>query len=506
MEPIKKIINKGSVRKDLKSFLRSLAVLLLAVMIIFGTTLAWIEGGKLASTLGQNCTVEAGAGLQFISFDKEVQNGKITLPTSQVLEDCSSVDGRNIFIPTVGSIQSSTPGNVEAITNLKFRSAVESDKITKYITQDFIIKSLEGSSSGSGTPIYIGRGSSFTCGASDDSKKAFRLSINFNDGSDPVVICPGLAPTDEFRLYSPVSSINEKGSPDPAPTEQEVYGMSKYYYGNTEIFTLPPGESRRVTVTLWLEGTDADCTKDILEGKDITLNLVLSTQDENMRTVTFVDHTPSTWVGMYGSNVFVVDQDNHSATYAMSKSADGTTYTARIPKGITNIYFQKTAASETVPGKQTLHNSWSFDENDNLDVSSTYYAIGRGTGDGAGGSYDDKNYGYWVNPECTGVITVTFTDNNGAYRAAAGAYPFIYVFGLNYYGGGSDKNLLGKGWTGFHMDRIGETDNYKFVIPAVKGATINFNGSSKSNQVEFKEGTNYTVNDQNANYEFSFSN
>lgn len=503
MEPIKKIINKGSVRKDLKSFLRSLAVLLLAVMIIFGTTVAWIEGGKLASTLGQNCTVEAGAGLQFIGFDKEVQNGKITLPTSEVLEDCSSVDGRNIFIPTVGSIQSPTPGTVST-QNLKFRSAVESDKNTKYITQDFIIKSLEGTSSGSGTPIYIGTGSSFSSTA--DSNKAFRMSINFNDGSDPVVVCPGLVLETEKRSYSPVSGIRSDGVADPTPTDRQANAMAMYYYGKTPIFTLPPGESRRVTVTLWLEGTDTDCTKDIVEGKDIKLNLVLSTQDENMRTVTFVDHTPSTWVGMYGSNVFVVDQDNTSATYAMSKSADGTTYTARIPKNINNIYFQKTAASETVPGEQTLHNSWSFNEDDNLDVSSTYYAIGRGTGDGAGGSYDDKNYGYWVDPDCTGVITVTFTDKNGTYRAAAGAYPYIYVFGLNYYGGGTDKNLLGKGWTGFHMDRIGETNNYKFVIPAVKGATINFNGGSDSNQVEFKEGTNYTVNDQNANYEFSFSN
>lgn len=499
---------KSYYSKDFKSFIRSIVALLMTVMLVLGSTFAWIEGGKDAKAEDGECTISAGAGLQFVSVnDGEINNGVLTLPGKLSLEDCSSVDGRNIFFPTTGSIR---PSNATTSTtdNLRFRSAVESDKNKKYITQDFIVTSLESKNedgTGGTTPIYIDASSVFEFGKTGG--KAIRLSLNFNDGSAPVVFCPALAITDnESRSVDAVASINSDGTKYTTQSSS-ANKLNKFAYGKTPVYSLPYGESRRVTVTMWLEGTDDDCTVDKVASASINMSLILSTEDLNMRTITFVDHTPSSWVANDTANVYVVNKANNNDYTLMSKS--GNTYTARIKNSIENIYFQRVTPGE-LPGTLDATNDWCDDSNKfdtTSNKSAMYYAIGRGSGKGlTGGSYDDKNYGYWVDENCTGVITVTFTDNGGKFASAAKAYPYIYVFGLKYYGGGSDNNLLGKGWSGFHMENIG-TNKYKFVIPAVKGATINFNGGSGGvNQKEFKEGSAYTVTDENENYSFSFSN
>lgn len=56
---------------DFKSFLRAIIALLVAVMLVFGSTFAWIEGSKNAGTAGDECTVTAGAGLQFLGFNSD---------------------------------------------------------------------------------------------------------------------------------------------------------------------------------------------------------------------------------------------------------------------------------------------------------------------------------------------------------------------------------------------------------------------------------------------------
>lgn len=470
---------KDYVRKDVRSFLRSLAVLLLVIMAVFGTTFAWIEGGKNASTAGENCTVEAGAGLQFIGVNADdISNGVLTLPTNISLQDCTSVDGRNFYIPTTGSIQAATPGVVADTANLKFRSAVDADvngKSAKIVTKDFIIKSLEGTSSGSSTPIYIGSASQFTC--NDSCKSALRLSINFNDGTAPVVLCPALSYANQQRDYKPVSGINNTGAAVPTPTTLKAESIAKYYYGATPLFTLPPGESRRVTVTLWLEGTDEACveseTNKIL-GQDISMKLYLTTEDSYMRTITFVDYTPSSWVKNAPegkvATMYVVES-NSGASYAMTRT-DDITYTASIPRGFTNIYFQRTTESALNTGDTNTFNYWSKDDSDSLDSSATYYAIGRGPGTDDKNPIDDKNYGYWVDSVCQGVIDIYYQDTNYTLASEASSEPYIHLF--------SDQTALFKPWDGdipnqgLRMERVGETNVYHFIAPA--NASFLFNG------------------------------
>lgn len=471
---------KSNYSKDFKSFIRSILALLMAVMLVLGSTFAWIEGSKKAEANGNECTVSAGAGLQFLGTG--VENGVLTLDNSTTLEDCSSVDGRNIFFPTTGSIQANTPGTVASTSGLIFRSAVESDKNVKYLTKDFIIKSLESkSTSGSSdlaTKIYIDSASSFT-GSEGIDLKPFRISLNFNDGTSPKVICPGLSKDTEESSYSPVGSISGNG--DPETTNAVAKQQGYYYYGKTPVYQLPHGESRRVTVTVWLEGSDEACSTAVA-AKNLDMNLILSTADSNMRTVTFVDYSPKQWVKEDNATMYVVDNDNKASTWVMS-SSDNKTYTAKIPTGVKNIYFQRTIASDKALGQQNDQNSWSVGDTDNLSSSSTYYAIGRGS------RYDTVNSGYWVDNSCTGVITIYYHDTNGTIQSSAGDYPHIYVYDSTLYGSGNNHILCDKSWSGFKMDKLGD-NSFAITIPAENGIKYIINDARDENDdTKRKEGT-----------------
>lgn len=492
MDKAKRHFNINSnYRRDIKSFLRSIVALLMAVMLIFGSTFAWIEGSKKAETNGNECTVSAGAGLQFIGIkNDDIDKGVLTLGGTSNLQDCSSVDGRNIFFPTTGSIRPAT--DTASITdNIKFRSSVQSDVTDKkYITKEFIIKSLESGSDAPDTPvgstkIYIDSSTIFTGNA--DFLKALRVSLNFNDGSAPIVICPGLTYDTETRPYSPVASIGDDGSATNI-ANMSALQHGHYYYGKTPVYKLPLGESRRVTLTVWLEGTDDNCTTDFAANKEFNMNLVLSTEDANMRTVTFVDYTPSTWVKNQNATMYVVNSETTTSTWAMS-SSDGITYTARIPKDIPSIYFQRTTNSDKTLGEQNAHNSWSVNDQDDLSNKSVFYAIGCGPGVFEGHPdwfIDDKNYGYWSDSADDQMIDLYFTDNHKRFNVAGsttvqGHSPFIDIYNSKF---STEANGRFKPYGGFEMEYVKQNSNdqpvYHMIIPADENCEIIINQNSSS--------------------------
>lgn len=484
--------------RDIKSFLRSIVALLMAVMLIFGSTFAWIEGSKKAETNGNECTVSAGAGLQFIEVSKgDIDKGVLTLGGTENFQDCSSVDGRNIFFPTTGSIRPAT-ATATITDNIKFRSAVESDfmavsndkSLGKYLRKDFIIKSLESGNDDPDTPvgstkIYIDSSTKFE--GNDDFLKALRVSLNFNDGSTPIVICPGLTYDTETRSYSPVASIVNDGSATIIPNMSALQ-HGYYYYGKTPVYKLPHGESRRVTLTVWLEGTDENCLTALAADKAFEMNLVLSTEDANMRTVTFVDYTPSTWVKNQNATMYVVNSETTTSTWAMS-SSDGITYTARIPKNITSIYFQRTTNSDKTLGEQNAHNSWSVGDADDLSNKSVFYAIGCGPGVFEGHPdwfIDDKNYGYWSDSADDQMIDLYFTDNHKRFNVVGssnvqGHSPFIYIYNSKF---STVAQGLFKPYGGFEMEYVKQNSSdqpvYHMIIPADENCKIIINQNSSS--------------------------
>lgn len=447
--------------RNSKGFFKSIVALLLAVMLVFGTTFSWIEGSKNTKVEDEECTIQGGAGVEFLAVESgTIQNNTLSMQSGVILQDCSSVDGRNFYFPTTGSIRPSTETS-SATDNLVFRKGVEEDVNTKYLSEDFIVNSLESSETSGTTKIYISTASTFTCSGS--SLLPFRISLNFNDGTDPVVICPGVTKSGEQRQANAVSSIDSEGKA--TVSSSTALPMSDYYYGLTPVFELPNGESRRVTVSVWLEGTDSDCTVANVASKDIEMNLILSTEDTNMKQITFVDYTPTTWVQNDGASMYVVDVET-SASYKMTKSSDNITYTAKIPDGITSIYFQRTTDSVPDPNVQAEYNSWSQNDTDDFTSSTTFYAIGRGA------EIDGTNYGYWVKSSCAKMLDVYLTDNDNTFSIndANGHNPYIYVYSSMY--------GINKAWGGYEMEHVGENGYgqqvYHMIIPADSGISIIF--------------------------------
>lgn len=448
--------------RDYKKFILSIIALLEVVILICAGTFAWIEGSKNANANGNNCSVSAGAGLQFMGYDSELKDNTITFKSDVTLQDCSSIDGRNFFFPTTGSIRKSTDTSSDT-ANIAFRKGIEEDANTKYLTTDFIIKSLEEPGSGT-TEIFIDSLSRFTC--TDGSAKPFRVSINFNDGTAPVLICPSITKQGSTVANAAVASIDANGKASTGVAE--AYPMSKYYYGQTPVYSLKNGESRRVTVSVWLEGTDTDCTLSGVSNKNIDMSLILSTEDSNMKQITFVDYTPSSWIGNDGATISVVDKENPSATYSMKQS--GNTYTASIPNNITDVYFDRV----TLTTGEGVHNIWANTEGVTMGSSLTYYAIGQGY------SRDGANYGYWVNDTKTKMLDIYFTDVGNALSiektdTVDGHAPFLYFYGTDY------DTTAKKAWGGYEMAHLGSNDKgqqvYHMIIPADDAASIVFNNN-----------------------------
>lgn len=441
-----------------KKYTLAVIALLEAILILCSATFSWIEGSRDGKVNNAASSVSAGDGLYFTNTDGTMISS-ITLP-DVTLQDCTSTDGRNFFFPTAESVKNS---NTE---NIIYRAGTEADKNTKYISQEFNIVSYSQSK------VYL-EGSKVEC-ANENILKALRISVNFNDGSDPVLLCPGTVTGYTQNTATPVKSINDDGSKKEVINNKEAYPLSQYNPSTDSCLAVLEGnQSKRVTINMWLEGTDTNCTTDKVSSAEINVQLVLTTASEYTKKITFVDYTPSNWVKNPSASggvikMFVIEKGTYSGTnysegtrYVMQQ-IDDRTYTAMVPENVTDVIFGRFDPDDP----NTDFNYWATNQKMSDGDMDTYYAIGRGK------DYDGgQNYGYWVKSSCTGVITIKYTDTNHTIASSASDYPHIYIWNSNLYGTGNDK-IFFKTWCGFQMDKTEDRSNghvYTFIIPAEYG-------------------------------------
>lgn len=465
-----------------KKLMIAAIALLEAVILLYTITFAWIEGSKDSNVEDNECKVSAGSGIIFTG--ENITNGVLNLSNyfdkNGKLEDCSSVDGRNFFFPTTGNLN----GTVGV-----FREGIDADKNTKYISADFYVTALS-ETGGDEVPIYIGNSSKVTTSdGNTDVLNALRISFNFNDGTTPVVICPGLSKADYTRSNLAILSVNASGAATTLPST--AYPMADYWYnGNKSLATVKDGESKRVTVSVWLEGTDESCTTASCALKNLNIDISLTTSANYSKKVTFVDYSPNRWVantdGLNGINMYVIDKStvtdgdySTGAAYKMTKQSDGKTYVAYIPDNVTDVAFGRFNPDDDTLG----YNYWATDTASKMNDSDiqTYYGIGQGSSVDGG-----INYGYWVNSSCTGVLDIYLTDNNDTFAVIDNNNPKytpkLYFYDTQY---GTNKDSSNhtyiKAWGGFDM-RYEELNSlsqrvYRMIIPA-DTKTIVFNGNN----------------------------
>ncbi len=112
------------------------------------------------------------------------------------------------------------------------------------------------------------------------------------------VISPGVS-TGFQRPYAPVTQIDDNNGKSKVVIPAFASSIDDYNYGSEHsLFTIEAGQTLPLSMIIWLEGTDPDCTEDVYAGKFIDMNLVFATKDsgEKMYTFQFLDKTKENWI------------------------------------------------------------------------------------------------------------------------------------------------------------------------------------------------------------------
>ena len=374
--------NKRFGQKLAKTYVSLFLVMILGV----SSTFAWFAQRKAASIQANNLEFQSASSLR-INKDKSASN--IIRIDKAVLDEASSMDGRNIYFPLDKSFTANTD-------DMRFREGNKGDENVRYVYKDFDLKGTSGN-----TPVYIKsyeikveeadnpHDSEVNATYHDQLKIGYdsqgrpnsqtltpdhcpiRLAFISDSGDKPKVIDPSAQVVDYVDNSDAVAMIDENGVPTTKNTDN--YGSSNsfstYYYGNTPLFVIPGGDSLNVTLVVWLEGTIEDCDKYI--GKKISVDIDIESNFAEMETITFYDDSQpdntggqAHWVSNDDPIVACSYEDPYSdetlkrwKTVIMTKTADYT-WKCKIPKKvITKISFYRLSrANGSTQG--TIYNAW----------------------------------------------------------------------------------------------------------------------------------------------------
>ncbi|MBE6824041.1 MAG: starch-binding protein [Ruminococcaceae bacterium] len=167
------------------------------------------------------------------------------------------------------------------------------------------------------------------------------------DGGTYPVISPGVS-TGFQRPYAPVIGINNSTGSASNVIPAFASSIDDYNYGSKKLFTIKAKQTLPLSMIVWLEGTDPDCTGETYAGKDIDMNLVFATDEssEDMYTYKFLDKTKENWIDdtivtdtgvSFKPVIQLYDVDNHKG-YQMSVSNDSngkpTIWTCKAPEDL----------------------------------------------------------------------------------------------------------------------------------------------------------------------------
>ena len=141
------------------------------------STYAWFTVSQEKSANTGIITVDADSGLD-IEFKNANYDDQINLwdyvPDDFEFTPVSSLDGRNVFVPTSGTFEST------ATNNIKFREGTVNDINTKYIDVDFMLTNQTDED----VNVYLNDNSHFKVysGGTNTNSRALRLAFYTNDG------------------------------------------------------------------------------------------------------------------------------------------------------------------------------------------------------------------------------------------------------------------------------------------------------------------------------------
>ncbi len=279
----------GKVKQRTRIILTAVVIMEL-VALLLAAAYAWIESVNKPEIRGQNLSISASSGLMIRMDGKP--NSDVDLNqylddaqrSSFMLKECSSPDGKQMFVRD-GSleIQHST-----ADDDVRMRSANTTDTNVRYLSQDF-----ELIAEGNARNVWLDASNCSLEIVSEDptvTAKPLRLSLEFqpDDGSNSIFVF-STYPTNSMQAQTgPVNSVDANNG---AILSHANYYSSDHTDGlllrsfasideNSPMIHLEKNQSCKVTLRVWLEGTDPSCVDEVAGN---TFNLKLrfdSTQDQ----------------------------------------------------------------------------------------------------------------------------------------------------------------------------------------------------------------------------------
>lgn len=374
----------GDVTKSLKKAAFSYISLFLIVMVLIGTTVSWFTVQDTATLESGVMVFNSGSGLRVNDGEDITNHIKVK---NFKLDEASSVDGRNIFLPN-GKLQSGVTGD------MLYREATAGDKNKKFMYADF---KLKGNSAGE-TDVYI---KSYTVTVGDQTfngstqitfddtglipqdtvhheKCPIRIAFIDDSQDTPMVFDPTAIIDQYSKTYSAVDSVSSEGKLLSTKASTSYSFAHNYYINNVPLFRLKDSKSHNYTMVAWLEGTGENC--DAYKDKKISIDLELESNWNDMEWITFEDQTKGDstgtlqqWVGndkclvtMTYKDVTTIGEPYRTVVMnpiAYKKNSDGTTqptkWEAPIPKDvITDITFNRYD-----PKSEIIYNAWYTKEN-----------------------------------------------------------------------------------------------------------------------------------------------
>lgn len=257
-------------KSDRKNLSISIISLFVTTAVLITATFCWysIAGGITDSG---KITVNAGNGL---ILNGNAGSSTVRISNDVVLTPASSVDGYNLYLPSDGNFYTAD-GNTKVMNtkDMIFRRANAGDKNSHYIQVDFTVESQSESAN-----IYLNQNSSVvikdSTGTTVDNS-AIRIAVISGLAETPVVVNP----TDKDITVDAVSDISYFTGKFASSKVQKSLGMKKE---SQQIISLEKGKTSKISLIIWLEGTDSTCTETSLPGSslDITLNLSSSQPTE----------------------------------------------------------------------------------------------------------------------------------------------------------------------------------------------------------------------------------
>lgn len=301
-----------------KSAMKSYLSIFLVLILLMTSTFAWFSVRNSANVTTDILSLSSASVMR---TNEGVQLSNNIRINDFVLDEATSVDGRNMFFPTTGTFSTTT-------AQMNFREGNSGDRNVRYVYKDF---SLTG---GAGiTNIYI-KGYTIKIGADLDAEThnvyQDEIKINYDNGvpksqefpdacpiriafiedsgKPPIVIDPSAKVVDFVTNYNAVNKTDAAGVPLSGAegiVTQSADSFSSYYYMvGDPIFTLIGGQKKNCTMVVWLEGTAGDCDQYV--GKKISVDVDIESNFENYDTITFVDNT----LGDDGGTGYWVGNDN----------------------------------------------------------------------------------------------------------------------------------------------------------------------------------------------------